>query len=90
MSYSTFIHSGIVNPANPKIGETDVPNLVTLDVSLLTKILDLVSENKNYEYILSNISKVSKSVLTLEDFDYISRTQPKNAELEEIKKLAGL
>jgi hypothetical protein len=97
MSHSTIIHSGIVNPAKPNISvkeNQDVVDTVTMDIPLLTRILELAREDLKSDidlhYVLTNmISIKNKGVLTMQDYDAISKRQG-SPELESIKKLAGI
>jgi hypothetical protein len=97
MTYSTIIHSSLVNPAKPKLKETQ--DTVTMDVPLLTKILDLVREEiKSDEQLHGLISKLvemkNQGVLTMDQYDQLAaKEQPEaepNVELEAIRKLAGI
>jgi hypothetical protein len=100
MTYSTIIHSSLVNPAKPKLKETQDPvDTVTMDVPLLTKILDLVREEiKSDEQLHGLISKLvemkNQGVLTMDQYDQLAaKEQPEaepNVELEAIRKLAGI
>ena len=101
MTYSTFIHSGIVNPAKPdnKVTESqDSVDTVTLDVPLLTRVLEFVREDLKSDvdlhFVLTNIINIkNKGVLTMQDYESIiaaPKADTDKAELESIKKLAGL
>jgi hypothetical protein len=95
MSHSTFIHSGIVNPAKPNITvneSADAVDTVTLDVPLLTRILELAREevksDEDLHLVITNILAIkNKGVLTMQDYDAILKKQD---QLESIRKLAGL
>lgn len=93
MNYTTLIHSGIVNPTNTIAETTDTVDTVTLDVPLLTRLLELAREDiKNdakLHIILTRILELKNNgVLTMQDYDQI--IGQKNAELESIRKLAGI
>jgi hypothetical protein len=95
MSHSTFIHSGIVNPAKPNITvkeSEDSIDTVTLDIPLLTRILELAREDvksdADLHILLTKIIEIkNKGVLTMQDYDAILQ---KPDQLESIRKLAGL
>lgn len=94
MTYSTFIHSGIVNPSKPNLKEKkDSIDTITMDVPLLTRILELSRENvKNdaqlHDLLTNIISLKNKGTLTMNDYDEIIKQN--DNELESIKKLAGI
>jgi tRNA A58 N-methylase Trm61 len=101
MTYSTFIHSGIVNPAKPDIKVTESENsvdTVTLDIPLLTRVLEFVREDLKSDvdlhFMLTNMINIkNKGVLTMQDYEAITappKTDGDSVELESIKKLAGL
>jgi tRNA A58 N-methylase Trm61 len=99
MTYSTFIHSGIVNPAKLSISvkeSQDSVDTVTLDIPLLTRILELAREDLKSDvdlhFILTNILNIkNKGVLTMQDYEDIAKkSESSNTELESIKKLAGI
>lgn len=93
MNYTTLIHSGIVNPSST-IAEADDPvDTVTLDVPLLTRLLELarekIKDDAKLHVILTRILELkNKGVLTMQDYDQI--IGPKNTELESMRKLAGI
>ena len=95
MTYSTFIHSGIVNPAKLSISvkeSQDSVDTVTLDIPLLTRILELAREDvksdADLHFVITNILAIkNKGVLTMQDYDKILE---KPDQLESIRKLAGL
>lgn len=97
MSYSTFIHSGIVNPKKPSINENDdsIDN-ITIDVPLLTRLLELsreeIKSDKELHDLITSIIKHKKiDVLTMQNYDaIISDFKKSDNELESIKKLAGI
>lgn len=102
MNYSTIIHSGIVNPAKPnlKVKESESSvDTITMDVPLLTRILELAREDLKSDvdlhHLLTNILEVkNRGVLTMQDYDAITKAptaQDKDtSELESIRKLAGI
>jgi hypothetical protein len=98
MSYSTFVHSGIVNPSKPNLTKktSDSMNIIEMDISLLTKILESVKENvqssEDLDHIVTNIIDLkNKGVLTISDYNQIiSNQKDQNPELVLIKKLAGI
>ena len=99
MTYSTFIHSGIVNPAKLNISvkeSQDSVDTVTLDIPLLTRILEMAREDLKSDvdlhFILTNILNIkNKGVLTMQDYEDIAKkSESGNTELESIKKLAGI
>lgn len=100
MTYSTFIHSSLVNPAKPNIAKesTDPVDTVTMDVPLLTRLLELARENitddAELHQMLERIIAVKDvPVLTMDNYDEIlgkSDQDETSAELESIKKLAGI
>lgn len=97
MSYSTFIHSGIVNPKTTKIEENiDSIDTVTLDIPLLTRLLELsreeIKSDKELHDLLTSIIKHKKiDILTMQNYDAIlSDFKKSENELESIKKLAGI
>jgi hypothetical protein len=95
MSHSTFIHSGIVNPAKSSVSvkeSEDSIDTVTLDIPLLTRILELAREDvktdADLHFVITNILAIkNKGVLTMQDYDSILK---KADQLESIKKLAGI
>lgn len=96
MTYSTFIHSGIVNPQKTKLEEQDDSvDSVTMDIPLLTRILELSREDvKNdaqlHELLTKIISVKNRGTLTMKDYDDIVNSSKDSNELESIKKLAGI
>jgi hypothetical protein len=98
MAYSTFIHSGIVNPAKPKLAKEsqDRVDSVTMDVPLLTRILELSREDIKSDVDLHNLltsilNQKNKGTLTMQDYDAIVQgSSQKTDELESIRKLAGI
>ena len=98
MTYSTFLHSSIVNPAKPKLKETeDKVDTITLDVPLLTRLLELAREDiksdAELHQVLTNIiAAKNKGTLTMDDYESIKQVKvdQEKVELESILKLAGL
>jgi hypothetical protein len=100
MTYSTIIHSSLVNPAKPKLKETQDPvDTVTMDVPLLTKILELAreeikSDTELHDLISKLVEMKNQGVLTMDQYDQLAaKEQPEaepNVELEAIRKLAGI
>jgi hypothetical protein len=100
MTYSTLIHSSIVNPAKPNLvkeNTTDSVDTVTLDVPLLTRILEVAREDLKTDEDLHNVVErliqlTNKGPLTMADYDQImgKKVDSNQAELESILKLAGI
>lgn len=97
MSYSTFIHSGIVNPAKPKLTKesTDSVDVISMDVPFLTRILELAREDiksdvELHQIITKIIELKNQGPLTMDHYDNIVSQKEPNPELESIKKLAGI
>lgn len=94
MTYSTFIHSAIVNPSKPKISEENDPvDIVSLDVPLLTRLLEIsretIKSDEDLHKILTNILAIkNRGTLTMNDYTDIIKQS--TDELESIKKLAGI
>lgn len=99
MSY--LIHSSIVNPAKPdlKVKESvDSKDTVTLDVPLLIRIMELAREDIKSDAELHHVVEKllglkDQGVLTMQDYDAIvakKEQDPASAELESIRKLAGI
>lgn len=95
MSYSTFIHSGIVNPKKTKITkEKQEPfDVISMEISLLTKILESSrTEIKNdielHEILSRMVNLKYKGLLTMKDYGQIIKKS--DDELESIKRLAGI
>lgn len=97
MTYSTIIHSGIVNPAKPNISVKESENsidTITLDIPLLTRILELAREDLKSDvdlhFVLTNILNIkNRGTLTMQDYADIAK-KSESVELESIKKLAGI
>lgn len=99
MNYSTLIHSGIVNPAKPKLTNesSDPQDTVTMDVPLLIRMFELMREDVKTDQDLHDVvervlAMKNKGVLTMDDYNAILGKQQDNntQELESIKKLAGI
>ena len=98
MSYSTFIHSGIVNPKKPNIAieSVDSIDVISMDVPLFTRILELsreeiVNDADLHQLITKIIELKNGGVLTMKDYNRITkRSNDKDSELESIKRLAGI
>lgn len=106
MNYSTLISSKMVTLSQPKIVKenTDATDHVTVDIPLLIRLFELVREDVKSDVAVHNvvekmISMKNNGVLTMNDYEEIasgnqgvdSEQQPEvSAELESIKKLAGI
>lgn len=106
MNYSTLINSKMVTLSQPKLVKenTDPTDHVTLDIPLLIRLFELVREDVKTDVDLHNvvekmISLKNKGVLTMSDYEEIASgnqgvdtgQKPEvSAELESIKKLAGI
>lgn len=98
MTYSTFIHSGLVNPSKPNLKNNKTQDdFVVLDTTLLAKLLELANKNIKTDSELSSliekITELKNKPLTLDDYTYISegsKGKEKDPELESILKLAGI
>lgn len=98
MTYSTFIHSGLVNPAKPNLikeNDSDPKDTVSFDVPLLIRILELAREDLKSDVDLHNVverilSLKDKGTLTMADYNDIAVKKEVDAELESILKLAGI
>lgn len=99
MTYSTFLHSSLVNPAKPNITREDIQDpvdTVTLDIPLLTRILELSREEVKtdadlHDLITRILELKNRGVLSMNDYDHIAGIKgPEKAELESILKLAGM
>lgn len=98
MSYSTFIHSGIVNPKKTRITKenSDTIDVISMDVPLFTRILELSREEIKsdadlHQLITKIIELKNKGTLTMQDYESIVQ-KPKSidTDLESIKRLAGI
>lgn len=100
MNHSTLIHSSIVNPAKPNLVKENTANsvdTVTLDVPLLTRILEVAREDLKTDEDLHNlverlVALRNKGPLTMADYDQVMGKNPDSdrTELESILKLAGM
>lgn len=100
MTYSTFIHSGLVNPAKPNLvkeSSTDPVDTVTLDVPLLIRLMELAREDLKtdadlHDVVSRALELKNKGVLTMQDYDKIAgrEVDQEKTELESILKLAGM
>lgn len=94
MSYSTFINSKIINPSSTIIKEkTDAVDSITLDVPLLTRLLEFsresIKSDEDLHVILTNLINLkNRGTLTMNDYDDILKKSTN--ELESIKRLAGI
>jgi hypothetical protein len=96
MSYSTTIHSGIVNPASPLNAKEmqDNQDFVSFDIPLLIRVLELVREDiktdKDLHDLVERVLSIKNmGVLTMDQYEKIANPQ-QGQELESIKKLAGI
>lgn len=100
MSYTTNIQSSLVNPAKPKLvkeNTADSVDTVTLDVPLLTRILELAREEVKsdaelHELVTNLVALKNNGTLTMQDYEKImqKKTNDAGTELESILKLAGI
>ena len=104
MNYSTLINSKMVTLSQPKLVKenTDATDHVTVDIPLLIRLFELVREDVKTDVDLHNvvekmIAMKNKGVLTMSDYEEIASGnqgvdsgQHPSAELESIKKLAGI
>jgi hypothetical protein len=99
MNYSTLIHSSLVNPSHPKLkeNEQDPIDTVTLDVPLLTRLLELAREDIKSDAELHNVltrilTLKNQGTLGMNHYDEIlgKSADKDSAELESIRKLAGI
>lgn len=100
MSYTTNIHSSLVNPAKPtlvKENTADSVDTVTFDVPLLTRILELAREEVKsdadlHELITNLVALKNNGTLTMQDYEKIvqRKSDATGTELESILKLAGI
>lgn len=96
MSYSTFIHSGIVNPKKPNITteNTNPTDIISMDVPLFTRILEFsreeVKDDADLHKLITKILDLkNKGTLTMQNYEEIM-SDKRQDELESIKKLAGI
>ena len=98
MSHSSIIHSSLVNPAKAQnIKEMqDQQDYVSMDIPLLIRLFELVREDVKTDQDLHNLverilSVKNLGILTMDQYDKIaSEYAGQTAELESIKKLAGI
>lgn len=97
MNYSTLLHSGIVNPKPTEIKEesSGPEDAVTMDIPLLIRMFELmredVKDDKTIHVITDRLLQLrNKGIITMDDYDFIIGKSDNNAELESIKKLAGI
>lgn len=98
MSHSSIIHSSLVNPAKAQnIKEMqDRQDYVSMDIPLLIRILELVREDVKTDQDLHNLVErilnvKNLGILSMDQYDKIaSEYAGQNAELESIRKLAGI
>lgn len=106
MNFSTLIHSTLVNPTKPakiKENDRDTADRVTMDIPLLVRVLELSRENLKSDadlhvVVTRLIELKNQGVLTMDNYEYVAKgfdkgdapTQQVDAELESIKKLAGI
>ena len=102
MNYSKIIHSSLINPAPPKkVDEntSDPVDHVTMDIPLLTRVLELAREDiksdADLHQVLTRIIGIkNQGILTMQDYEKIAGPAPEpgpdQMELESIKKLAGI
>lgn len=93
MTYSTFIHSGIVNPSKTQISEQKEPEVVVIEYDLLADILSLANDSNRVKTLLEKIKELKDiGILTKkahgEAFE-IEKSED-NKTLEAIRKLAGI
>jgi len=98
MSHSSIIHSSLVNPAKAQnIKEMqDQQDYVSMDIPLLIRLFELVREDVKTDQDLHDLverilSIKNLGILTMDQYDKIaSEYAGQTAELESIKKLAGI
>jgi hypothetical protein len=99
MPHSNFVHSSIVNPAKPKLkeNESDKIDTITLDVPLLTRLLefareDIKSDEDLHKVITNMVNLKNQGTLGMDHYDHIAQIKKNDetVELESILKLAGL
>lgn len=93
MTYSTFIHSGIVNPSKTQVSEEKEPETVVIEYDLLAEILTLANNSERVKTLLEKIKELKDTgILTKkahgEAFDI--KQSEDNKTLEAIRKLAGI
>jgi hypothetical protein len=98
MSHSSIIHSSLVNPAKAQnIKEMqDQQDYVSMDIPLLIRLFELVREDVKTDQDLHDLverilSVKNMGILSMDQYDKIaSKYAGQAAELESIKKLAGI
>lgn len=99
MPHSNFIHSSIVNPAKPDLKENQVDKIdtVTMDIPLLTRLLELsredIKSDAELHQVITNIVKLKdQGTLDMNHYDNIKKVEKTDddVELESILKLSGL
>lgn len=93
MTYSTFIHSGIVNPKKTQILEKSVQETVIIEYELLADIIEQAQDADSRRAILDKIREL-KHVGVLNKKSHgeafsLQKTEDTKT-LEAIKKLAGI
>lgn len=93
MTYSTFIHSGIVNPSKTSVFEKKEPEVVVIEYNLLAEILAMADSSARVKTLLEKIKELKDTgVLTKkahsEAFN-LSESED-NQTLDTIRKLAGI
>lgn len=99
MTYSINIHSSIINPSKPKLEDKkDQVDNITLDIPLLTRILEFAREDLKDDIqlhdLITNLIKLKdQGVLSMDHYDNIVKFKDRDqndVELESILKLAGI
>lgn len=93
MTYSTFIHSGIVNPKKTSVSKEPTIETVIIEYDLLVDILEQAQDATSRKSLLEKIKEFKDSGIISKKTHGGSFTL-QNAEdtrtLEAIKKLAGM
>jgi len=93
MTYSTFIHSGIVNPSKPNLPEEKQPETVVIEYELLAEILNMAQDNQAAATLAEKIKELKDTgVLTKKGHSDAFKLEQSedNKTLEAIRKLAGM
>jgi len=93
MTYSTFIHSGIVNPKKTSIKEETAMETVVIEYDLLVDILEQAEDSKSRKELLEKIKELKDTgVLNKKSHGEAFALQKieDTKTLEAIKKLAGM
>lgn len=93
MTYSTFIHSGIVNPKKTQVFEKKEPEVVVIEYNLLAEILAMADDTDRVKTLLEKIKELKDiGVLTKKAHGeaFNLKESEDNKTLEAIKKLAGM